>query len=141
MVCLQLRRVAMGVRPQLSLGMLAMGCLKHRNLLPIHLLMDRLSNHPALLGDMDSLDIPIHSHHLLVMHNLIRVLNVHRHPIMVLQLSQLMEVQHMVHHQEVVRQVMVRGRRLTTMVVGIHNLYTLLMGMHHLLLSLFNRVE
>lgn len=141
MACLQLHRVAMGVRPQLSLGMPAMGCLKHRNLLPIHLLMDRLSSHPALLGVMDSLDIPIHSHHLLVMLSQIQVLNVHHHPIMVLQLSQVMEVQHMVHHQEVVRQVMVRGRHLTTMVVGIHSLYTLLMGMQHLLLSLFNRVE
>lgn len=140
MACLQLRRVAMGVRSHPSLGMQAMGCLKHRNLLPIHLLMDRLSSHLALLVVMDSLDIPIHNHHLLVMHNQIRVLNVHHHPIMVLQLSQVMEVQHMVHHQEVVRQVMVRGHRLT-MVVGIHSLYTLLMGMQHLLLSLFNRVE
>lgn len=139
MECLQLLRVATGIKHQLNLGIPAMGLPKDRN--PIPLLMDRPNSHLVLQEAMGSLhlfslDILIHSHHHLAILNQIQVLNVPHHPVMVQLLSKGMD---MVHHQ-LVNQVMVRGHHLITlMVVGTPSI--LLMALQHQLLSLFNRVE
>lgn len=141
MECLQLRKVAMEIKPQLSPGIPAMGHLKHRNLWPTPLFMDRPNNHPAQQEAMDSLDTRIHSQQHLGMLNRILVLSELHNLVMVLVLSQGMELEHMVDHKSI-REVIVRVQHLTTpMVVGTRSQVILLMAMVPQPLRLSNRVE
>lgn len=91
---------------------------------------------------MGSLDIPLHSHQRLATLNQTLVLNELHHLVMVLLLSQGMELEHMVDHK-LVRQVIVRGHHLTApmVVVGTRSQFILLMAMVHRLLRLPNRAE
>lgn len=148
MECPQLPKLVMEVNHRLSLDMgLAMDHLKPRNLLPIPQLMGRLPSHPAPLEAMASLplcsqDIPILSHHHLVMLNQILARNVPHHPIMVLLLVNQVMGLHLMVHRLLVSQVMDRHHHHTTpMVVLTRSLRFILPMAVLLLLRLLSRVE
>jgi len=148
MECPQLPKLVMVINHRLSPDMgLAMDHRKPRNLSPIPQFMGRLPSHQAPPEAMASLplcsqDIPILSHHHLVMLNQTLVHNVPHHPIMLLLLvNRVMDLRLMVHHL-LVSQVMDRHHPHTTpMVVLTHNLRFILPMAVLLLLRLLSRVE
>jgi hypothetical protein len=148
MGCPQLPKLVMEISHRLSLDMgLATDHLKPKNLLPIPQFMGSLPSHQAPLEAMASLplcsqDIPILSHHHLVMLNQTLVHNVPHHPIMLLLLvNRVMGLHLMVRHL-LVSQVMDRRPPNTTpMVVLTRSLRFILPMAVLLLLRLLSRVE